>query len=212
MGSQLPNFPTQPNLDILGVDTSWLPAACPCIFSLSPKFLHELNPTELSWTPVLPRHSCLDFYIPRWLWVPRAHAIPRNIFPPTFKSKKAIIVTTFAVKPPPPTCKTLTLCNLPHGKFWIILTLSAPMQCPIVSFSASPEEIAAQPVSKNTQLYSTRQLLHHDPVELASHRDDRIFRSKQIWVQGLPDPAFPFIASISNSHALVTQPQIPMQL
>jgi len=86
------------------------------------------------------------------------------------------------------------------------------MQCPIVSFSASPEEIAAQPVSKNTQLYSTRQLLHHDPVELASHRDDRIFRSKQIWVQGLPDPAFPFIASISNSHALVTQPQIPMQL
>ncbi len=27
---------TRPNLDILGVDTSWLPAACPDIFSLLP--------------------------------------------------------------------------------------------------------------------------------------------------------------------------------
>ena len=92
---------TRPNLDFLGVDTSWLPTACPGIFSLSPKILHALNPMELSWTPVLPRHSCLDFYIPRCPWVPRAHVISRNIFSSTFKSKKAIIVTTFAVKPPP---------------------------------------------------------------------------------------------------------------
>ncbi len=79
------------------------------------------------------------------------------------------------------------------------------MHRPIVSFSASPEEIAAKSVSKNPQLYSTRQF-NRDPVELASHRDDRIFRSNQIWVQSLStDPAFPIIASISNSHALVTQ-------
>jgi hypothetical protein len=31
---------------------------------------------------------------------------------------------------------------------------------------------------------------NHDPQELAGHRDDRCFRSKQIWIQGLPvDPS-----------------------
>lgn len=63
------------------------------------------------------------------------------------------------------------------------------MQHKIASFSASTKEIAAKPLPKCDQLYSTKQF-NHDPIELASHRDDCIFRSKKIWIQGLPtDPA-----------------------
>jgi hypothetical protein len=58
------------------------------------------------------------------------------------------------------------------------------MQRKIASSSASPKEIATkQPLPKSDHLYSTRQF-NHDPVELASHHDDRIFRPNQIWVQG----------------------------
>ena len=171
------------------------------------KILHALNPTELSWTPVLPRHSCLDFYIPRCPWVPRAHVISRNIFSSTFKSKKAIIVTTFAVKPPPPTCETLTLCNLPHGKFWFTLTLSAPMQCPIFSFSASPEEIAAKPSPRILNLTLTQLDNYSTIIQLNWHPIVMIvfFVPSKLGFRAYQDPAFPFIASISNSRALVTR-------
>ena len=66
------------------------------------------------------------------------------------------------------------------------------MQRKIASFSsaskAPPKELAAKPLPKGEKQYSFRDF-NHDPIQLAAHRDDRIFRSSQIWIQGLPtDP------------------------
>jgi hypothetical protein len=60
--------------------------------------------------------------------------------------------------------------------------------------------LAAKPLSKGEKQYSFREF-NHDPIQLAAHRDDRIFRSSQIWIQGLPtdpDQAMEIIAHIGN--------------
>lgn len=71
--------------------------------------------------------------------------------------------------------------------------------------------MAAKPKSDHS--YSFRQF-NHDPVELAAHRDDRIFRSKQIWVQELPtdpDQAMTIVAHIGEESPLsITQDSIHM--
>jgi hypothetical protein len=136
-------------------------------------------------------HHILDISCWRWTIPPLEISIKQEM--PFFKFKQNTIVITFTVKAPLPTCKIRYLFNLPHGEFLLSPTSSAFMQRKIVSFSAppretAPKEIAAKPVPKSENLYSTKQFTH-DPTVLASHRDDRIFRSKQIWIQGLPtDP------------------------
>jgi hypothetical protein len=78
------------------------------------------------------------------------------------------------------------------------------MQRKIASFSSSPKELAAKPLPKGEQQYSFRQFTY-DPTQLAGHRDDRCFCSKQIWIQGLPTDliqAMDIIKHIGNEMKL----------
>ena len=88
-------------------------------------------------------------------------------------------------------CSKNTSTNVQNSKSFQFtsysLTLLPSIQRKIASFSASPKEIATKPLPKSDHLYSTRQF-NHDPVELAFHHDDRIFRPNQIWVQGYQRP------------------------
>jgi hypothetical protein len=57
------------------------------------------------------------------------------------------------------------------------------MQRKIASFSSASKaplkEMAAKPLPKGEKQYHSRDF-NHDPIKLAAHRDDGIFRSRQI--------------------------------
>jgi hypothetical protein len=62
------------------------------------------------------------------------------------------------------------------------------MQRQIATFSSPTKEVEAKTQTKPPNKSMIRQF-NHDPKLLAAHREDRIFRSKFIWIQGLPtDP------------------------
>ena len=172
---------TRPNLDYPPIALSSYPVSFFLGFTPTHQIFAWTNFGARPRTPIFLRHNHHDFSMFCWNWTLSPLEISATMAIPVLKFTKNTIVITFAVKTPPPTCKTLNLFNLPHGEFCYLLTLSPSMQRKIASSSASPKEIAIKLLPKSDHLYSTRQF-NHDPVELASHRDDRIFRPNQIWV------------------------------
>ena len=117
---------------------------------------------------------------------------------PTFKFNHKTH-NEIAVKPPRTTCcqtkKILLICHLVNfsspnlsafSSAQCNESLSSHAMSNCLLFCLSRRD-SSKTVSKNTQpySYSTRQLFNHNPVELASYRNDRMFCSKQTWVSGL---------------------------
>jgi hypothetical protein len=182
---------TKPNLDPLGHSIQCCSSCSLNLLLLLPITLRPLHPLESPWncSSTACPWSLLDIH--QCVWTSPASGTPWNPFLAFFKFKNTLIVIEHAVKTPLPTCKTLRILNLPSGKFLSHLA-SLPMQRKIASFSSASKaplkELAAKPLPKSDKHYSFREF-NHDPIQLAAHRDDRIFRSSQIWIQGLPtDP------------------------
>ena len=189
--SRVSLYLTRPNLDLLGQDPLRFPDHSSSLYLLSNKTFDRLISAASPWSQILPQHTAPFSFTHRRHRMSMVHGFPSNSFLALFNFKNAFVVIEITVKSPQPTCNSVNLFKLPSGEF---LTSSAPlptMRRKIASFSSAsktpPKELAAKPLPKGGKQYSFCKF-NHDPIQLAAHRDDRIFCPSQIWIQGLPNP------------------------
>ena len=189
--SRVSLYLTRPNLDLLGQDALRFPDHSSSLYLLSNTTFDRLISAASPWSQILPQHTAPFSFTHRRHKMSMVHGFPSNSFLALFNFKNAFVVIEITVKSPQPTCNSVNLFKMPSGEF---LTSSAPlptMRRKIASFSSAsktpPKELAAKPLPKGEKQYSFCKF-NHDPIQLAAHRDDRIFCPSQIWIQGLPNP------------------------
>ena len=123
------------------------------------------------------------------------HELSTNEMWTSTKFKNKMVFSNFTVKTPPPTWHFVCFeINLPIGEFFIFtISQSFSMNQKIPSFSSMSidDNTSSSPMAQTKSSKFPRfRSFNHDPTELVQHRDDRCFRSKQVWIQGLPpDPS-----------------------
>ncbi len=124
--------------------------------------------------------------------------------------------------------------NLPHSEFLLSSHQQSilAMNRPIVTFSHTPKSTETTDLQNRPPKSSNFRYFDHPPMLLAGHRDDRCFRAKRIWIQGLPldpdqaqqilqyakdqhklpilDSAIEKMVTHSNSKSNSTSPIVPM--
>jgi hypothetical protein len=181
----------RPNLDPPGALTPSLNQRIPNPLNIISNPFDWGHPTTISRHEINSTSTCSQLNLSQ-RWSSSPGEVILGLPPkPLFKFKNKTNDIEFTVNPLP-TCSLIKdSLNLPFGEFLLSQFQSSQlqlMQRQIATFSSPTKEVAVKTQTKPPTKSMVRQF-NHDPKLLAAHREDRIFRSKYVWIQGLPtDP------------------------